>query len=71
MFRQKFWGTLLLSIPTVIWRPMIQHWFGYEAPGGPVATRWIPAVFGTLVFGTAAGYSSGEQRTKLGIACPG
>jgi len=51
MFRQKFWGTLLLSIPTVIWGPMIQHWFGYEAPGGPVALRWIPAVFGTLVFG--------------------
>jgi hypothetical protein len=51
MFRQKFWGTLPLSIPTVIWGPMIQHWFEYEAPGGPVATRWIPAVFGTLVFG--------------------
>jgi len=51
VFRQKFWGTLLLSIPTVIWAPMIQHWFGYEAPGGPVASRWIPAVFGTLVFG--------------------
>src|SRR5262245_6845181 len=51
MFRQKFWGTLLLSIPTVIWAPMIQHWFGYEAPGGPVASRWVPAIFGTLVFG--------------------
>src|SRR5262245_17814879 len=51
MFRQKFWGTLLLSIPTVIWAPMIQHWFGYEAPGGPAASRWIPAVFGSLVFG--------------------
>ena len=50
MFRQKFWGTLLLSIPTVIWSPMIQHWFGYTAPGGAVASRWIPAVFGTLVF---------------------
>src|SRR5262249_32126343 len=51
MFRQKFWGTLLLTIPTVIWAPMIQHWFGYDAPGGPVASRWIPAVFGALVFG--------------------
>src|SRR5262245_51889607 len=51
MFRQKFWGTLLLSIPTMFWSPMIQHWFGYKAPGGPVAARWIPAVFGTLVFG--------------------
>jgi Cu2+-exporting ATPase len=51
MFRQKFWGTLLLSIPTVLWAPMIQHWFGYEAPGGPAASRWVSAVFGTLVFG--------------------
>jgi len=51
MFRQKFLGTLLLSIPTLIWSPMIQHWFGYQAPGEPVASRWVPAVFGTLVFG--------------------
>jgi Cu2+-exporting ATPase len=50
MFRQKFWGTLLLSIPTIIWSPMIQHWFGYTAPGGAVASRSVPAVFGTLVF---------------------
>ena len=50
MFRQKFWGTLLLSIPTLVWGPMIQHWLGYEAPGGPGTSRWISAVFGTLVF---------------------
>jgi P-type Cu2+ transporter len=50
MFRRKFWGTLLLSIPTVVWAPMIQHWFGYEAWGSPGASRWMPAVFGTLVF---------------------
>ena len=50
MFRQKFWGTFLLSIPTVVWSPMIQHWFGYTAPGSSVASRWIPAVFGTGVF---------------------
>jgi len=50
MFRRKFWGTLLLSIPTIVWSPMIQHWFGYDAPGGIVASRWIPAAFGTAVF---------------------
>ena len=50
MFRQKFWGTLLLSIPTLVWAPMIQHSFGYTAPGGAIASRWIPAVFGALVF---------------------
>jgi P-type Cu2+ transporter len=51
MFRQKFWGTLLLSVPTIVWAPMIQQWFGYEAPGGRVTSRWIPALFGSLVFG--------------------
>src|SRR5215467_12312499 len=50
MFRRKFWGTLLLAIPTVVWAPMIQHWLGYHAWGGPVASRVVPALFGTLVF---------------------
>ena len=50
MFRRKFWGTLLLSIPTVVWSPMVQHWLGYEAWGGATASRVIPAVFGALVF---------------------
>src|SRR3954470_20513480 len=69
MFRQKFWGTLLLSIPTIVWGPMIQHWFGYEAPGGPVASRWVPAVFGTLVFGYGGWVfirgAIGELRDRL------
>jgi Cu2+-exporting ATPase len=50
MFRQKFWGTLLPSIPTLVWAPMMQHWFGYTPPGGATASRWIPAFFGSLVF---------------------
>jgi P-type Cu2+ transporter len=50
MFRQKFWGTFLLSIPTITWGPMIQRWFGYHAPGGAAASRWVPAIFGTAVF---------------------
>src|SRR5262245_38756778 len=45
MFRDKFWGTLLFSVPTIVWAPMIQHWFGYQAPGGGVTSRWVPAVF--------------------------
>jgi P-type Cu2+ transporter len=50
MFRQKFWGTLLLSIPTLVWAPTIQHWLGYHAWGGPTAARFVPALFGALVF---------------------
>ncbi len=50
MFRQKLFGTLLFSIPTVVWASMIQQWFGYEAPGGAATSRWVPALFGSLVF---------------------
>jgi P-type Cu2+ transporter len=50
MFRRKLWGTVLLSVPTLVWAPMIQQWLGYEAWGGPEVSRWISAFFGTLVF---------------------
>jgi len=49
MFRQKFWGTLALSIPTLVWAPMLQRWFHYTAPAFPGA-RLIPALFGTAVY---------------------
>src|SRR3954452_5992388 len=49
MFRDKFWISLLLTIPTLIWGHMLQRAFGYTPPVIPRA-RWIPAVFGTAVF---------------------
>jgi P-type Cu2+ transporter len=71
MFRQKFWGTLLLSAPTVIWSPMIQHWFAYTAPGGAVASRWVPAVFGTLVFAYGGWVFVGGAVAELRARLPG
>jgi Cu2+-exporting ATPase len=69
MFRQKFWGTLALSVPTIVWSPMIQHWFGYQAPGGAPASRWVPAIFGALVFGYGGLVfikgAAGEIRARL------
>jgi P-type Cu2+ transporter len=49
MFRDKFWLSLLLTIPTLIWGHMLQRAFGYHAPMFP-GSQWIPAVFGTAVF---------------------
>ena len=49
MFRDKFWISLLLTIPTLIWGHMLQRAFGYSPPAVPGA-RWISAVFGTAVF---------------------
>jgi Cu2+-exporting ATPase len=49
MFRDRFWISLALTIPTLVWGHMLQNTFGYHAPtfGG---STYIPALFGTAVF---------------------
>jgi Cu2+-exporting ATPase len=49
MFRDKFWLSLLLTIPTLLWGHMLPRIFGYTPPAIP-GSHWIPAVFGTVVF---------------------
>jgi len=49
MFRDRFWVSLALTVPTLVWGHMLQDAFGYHAPTFPGA-RWIPPVFGTAVF---------------------
>src|SRR3982751_3770572 len=49
MFRDKFWISLLLTLPTLVWGHMLQRALGYSAPMFPGA-HFIPAVFGTAVF---------------------
>ena len=49
MFRNKFWISLLLTIPTLVWGEMIPMALGFTPPAVPGA-RWIPVVFGTAVF---------------------
>ena len=48
MFRDKFWITLLLSIPTLLWSGMVQHMFGFRRR--PFRGLRIPSVFGTAVY---------------------
>src|SRR5215472_3982203 len=48
MFRRKFWVSLVLTLPTLIWGHMLQD-LGYTAPHFTGA-EWIPPVFGTAVF---------------------
>src|SRR5215213_6041880 len=49
MFRDKFWITLLLSIPTLLWSGMVQHMVGFSAPAFP-ASEYAPALFGSAVY---------------------
>jgi Cu2+-exporting ATPase len=49
MFRQKFWISLALTIPAMVWGEMIPHALGFTPPAFP-GSRWIPFVFGVAVF---------------------
>ena len=49
MFRDKFWLTLVLTIPVVYWSSDVQHWLGYKAPAF-LGSRFIPPILGTIVF---------------------
>ena len=48
-FRNRFWTSLLLTIPTLVWGEMIPRALGFTPPAVPGA-QWIPPVFGTAVF---------------------
>src|SRR3954463_3066869 len=49
MFRDKFWISLALTIPTLVWGHMLPRVLGYVPPAVP-GQRWIAPVFGTAVF---------------------
>ncbi|MHA7303071.1 HAD-IC family P-type ATPase [Pseudarthrobacter sp. MDT1-22] len=49
MFKNRFWLTLVLSVPVVYFSPMVGHLLGYEPLKFPGST-WIPAVLGTVIF---------------------
>jgi len=49
MFRDKFWWSVALTAPTVVWSPMVEQWLRYRAPVFP-GSAYIPALFGTILF---------------------
>jgi len=49
LFRDKFWLSLLLTLPVIAWSRDPQEWLGYRAPVFP-GSAWIPAVLSTAVF---------------------
>jgi Cu2+-exporting ATPase len=49
LFRNRFWVSLVLSIPVLLYSPMIQEWLGFTAPEFP-GSEWISPVFATIIF---------------------
>ena len=49
MFRDRFWLSLALTVPTLVWSQSLQGWLSYQAPAFPFS-RHVPALFGSAVF---------------------
>ncbi|MGH3024031.1 MAG: heavy metal translocating P-type ATPase [Gaiellaceae bacterium] len=49
LFRRRFWVTLVLTVPIVVFSEMVQGWFGYSLPDFP-GDALVQPVLGTIVF---------------------
>ncbi|HSN77255.1 MAG TPA: HAD-IC family P-type ATPase, partial [Anaerolineae bacterium] len=49
MFRNRFWICLALSVPVLLYSPMLQELLNFSVPAFP-GSRWIEPVFATIVF---------------------
>src|SRR4029453_8807970 len=48
-FRDRFWWSLALTVPVVIYSEMVQAWLGFTPPQFP-GSQWVAPVLGTVVF---------------------
>lgn len=49
MFKDKFWLSLLLTIPVLVYSEMIQHWLNITPPAFP-GSQYVPFVLSTVIF---------------------
>ncbi len=49
IFKKKFWLSLLLTIPAVLYSHTIMDLLNYSMPTFP-GSKWIPAIFGIIIF---------------------
>jgi Cu2+-exporting ATPase len=49
MFRRRFWISLVLSIPVLLYSPTLQDWLGFSMPTFP-GSQWVTPIFSVIVF---------------------
>lgn len=49
MFKDKFWLSLILTIPVLAYSEMIQQWLNFTPPAFP-GSQYVPFVFSTIIF---------------------
>ena len=48
-FRDRFWLSLVLTVPVVLYSEMVQEWLRFTPPQFP-GSQWVAPVLGTIVF---------------------
>ena len=49
IMRNRFWVSLVLTIPVLLYSPMLQELLGFMPPAVPLQ-EWIPAIFSTIIY---------------------
>ena len=50
MFRTRFWWSLLLTLPVLLYSSALQSWLGFSMPAFP-GSNWISFIFSLVIFG--------------------
>lgn len=69
MFKHKFWISFILTIPTLLFSPMVQSWFGFSwvFPG----SEYISAALGVIIFFYGGLVFLKSARTEIASRRPG
>jgi Cu2+-exporting ATPase len=49
MFRDRFWVSLALTVPVLLFSPMLQEWLGFSMPEFP-GSQWVGPTFAIAIF---------------------
>ncbi len=49
MFKDKFWLSLILSVPVIVYSETVQHWLSFTPPSFP-GSQYIPFILSTFIF---------------------
>lgn len=49
MFRTRFWWSLLLTLPVLLYSEMLQRWLSFRPPAFP-GSQWISFLFSVVIF---------------------
>lgn len=70
MFRDRFWLSLVLTIPVVLYSNMVQKWLGFNMPEF-TGSAWIPFVLGSVIFFYGGTVFLKSARVELKARLPG